>query len=119
MISLFIPSLPGLNTSTRRRHWSQQHKEAVQWESLVWAEMAMAGQEKPTEPWEKVRCRLTRCSSRQPDYDNLVASFKVVLDSLVKNSVLADDRPQNFTDGHPEYVWKKGSRGVRIELWDV
>ena len=85
----------------------------------MWAEMRVQKQEVPTEPYSKARVVLTRLSSRQADYDNVVASFKVVVDALVKNSILADDGPDNFVNGHPDYQWEKGKSGVRIEIWPV
>ena len=113
---LSVDRLPPLNTSDRRRHWSVQHKEAEAWKWLVFGEL---GGDIPKRPWRKVKMICTRHSSRQPDYDNLVASFKPVIDALVKNSVIADDRPDNFEGEHPDYEWVKGQSHITVEIYDA
>ena len=117
MIRITIQRLPGLNTSTRRRHWSVQHKEAEAWKWLIWA--AMRGKI-PKRPYRVCRLVLTRHSSRQPDYGNTVASFKGIEDALKKIGVIADDAPDNFVGGHPDYQWEKSKKGyVTIEVEDA
>lgn len=49
-----------------------------------------------------------RHSSREQDYDNLVASFKCVIDSLTFHGILVDDGPKILTR---EYKWIKAKKG--------
>ena len=58
-----------------------------------------------------------RRSSAQPDYDNLVAAFKPVLDSLESLRVIFSDSPNII--GQPDYSWeyappKKGGVLVKV-----
>lgn len=47
---------------------------------------------KPSTPLQKYHITFTRHTIRPLDIDNLVASFKPVLDSLVLSRVIADDK---------------------------
>jgi hypothetical protein len=60
---------------------------------------------RPTEPLKKARLQLTRYSSRCPDPDGLVASFKFVVDALVQLRILSDDNYNVI--GMPDYRWEK------------
>jgi len=73
---------------------------------------------RPAEPLAKAKLRLERCSSVRPDYDNLCASFKHVIDGLVEAGILAGDTHEII--GVPEYLWSKaapsmGHVNVRVE----
>lgn len=48
---------------------------------------------RPKEPLKKSEVIITRCSSREPDLDNLYASLKAPLDALVKSGIIIDDKP--------------------------
>ena len=114
-VDLIIPRLPGLNTSSRRQHWAVQHKDAKTWSSLV-----RTGVRRPRVPHAKAEVILRRCSTREPDYDNLVASFKPVVDALVTSGILADDKPSNFKHRRPDYKWAKVAKdhqGIHVEVW--
>lgn len=55
----------------------------------------------------------------ETDYDGLAHSFKPVLDALVQNKILLDDRPSVLS---VEYKWEKGKRGkgfIRVEVMEI
>ena len=115
---LSIPVLPAMNTAATRRHWTAGARAAKQWTTLVAAHLAGR---RPPAPLPRSRVTLVRLSSTVPDYDNLVMSFKPVLDALVKLDVLADDGP---TYVERVYRWerarpKRGMIGIEVvELLD-
>jgi Holliday junction resolvase RusA-like endonuclease len=71
----------------RHQHWTKTAKERQLWHSLV----ASAFKFTPKEPVQKCIIRVTRFAARQPDFDNLVWSFKAVFDGLVKARIIEDD----------------------------
>jgi Holliday junction resolvase RusA-like endonuclease len=107
-----LAGLPKMNTGFSRGNRFAQSRETTKWKSKV--HLACIGQ-LPPEPLERARLTLTRLSSVEPDYDNLVISFKPIVDGLVKAGVLANDRSSNV--GRPEYLWVKvGPRDGRITV---
>jgi hypothetical protein len=56
-------------------------------------------------PLKKAQIELTRMSAQAPDYDGLVASFKPVVDALVKCRILDDDSMEHLPN--PSYLWTK------------
>lgn len=76
----------------------------------------------PDNPLERSRVVLIRASSREMDYDNLVSSFKPVLDVLQEHGILANDKPSNFIGGHPEYLQEPSGVGkghCRVEVYEL
>lgn len=74
----------------------------------------------PDQPLEKAKLTLTRHSSRQPDFDGMVHSFKRIIDALVKCGILIDDNPDVI--GSPTYKWAKAARGdghIQVEVESV
>ena len=63
----------------------------------------------PEEPLTRVRMRCERFSTREPDWDNLVASFKPIRDGLVEIGVMVDDKPSVLIGC--EHRWSKAKRG--------
>jgi Holliday junction resolvase RusA-like endonuclease len=91
------PDLPNKSHS----HWSVEEKRRKLWHG----KMARAIHYRPNKPLSKVKMICTRYSSRKPDYDNLVYSFKAVVDSLVKESIIVDDDLFTIVERH--YFWVK------------
>lgn len=97
-----LPPLPWKRDSVRRAKWHRLISEKV-------------ASRLPKEPLRKARLTLTRCSDQQPDFDNLVTGFKVVVDALVKAKVLIDDKYSVI--GQSEYIWVEAPRGFgKIEV---
>lgn len=59
-------------------------------------------------PFLRATVTLTRLSTREPDADNLMSSWKHVLDGLVEAGVIINDKPS--TIGSPISLWKYAKR---------
>ncbi len=110
-------SLPPTVNAMGRWHWTRKVRLAKIWQNIVRAYVLDSGRA-GSPPLTRARITLTRCSSSEPDFDGLVSSFKVVLDALVKNGIIIDDKPSVI--GTPTYLWEKakpmcGSIKVRVE----
>ena len=115
-IEFQLPGLPRMTNSIQRRHWAVQKKHTDFWKSAV--RRALAILNKPPQPLTSAALTLTRYSSRAPDPDGLVSSFKAIKDSLVEEGVLAGDSLEII--GMPDYRWQKCAPGkgkvhVRVE----
>lgn len=102
------------NAFARGSFWTFK-KEKDKWLGAV---RCMTVLRKPAKPLEKARLTLTRKSSKRPDPDGLVSSFKYVIDALVNCDILIDDTPDVI--GFPDYRWsqaamRKGSIHVIVE----
>ena len=110
--------LPPMNTAHTRRHWSVAHTEAKKWHSLVWA---VSSSQRPDTPMERAFVHCTRHSSVCPDYDNVVMSFKPVIDAFKKCGFIVDDDMMRLDR---EYSWeyaprKKGFITVEFQWRDM
>lgn len=116
IVDVFIRDLPLLNiASSGRACRFSEGKEKKKWQQLI-----QYHTKKPRTPHDVADVFLRRCTTQEPDYDNLVISFKYVIDAIVQRGILENDRPKNFRYGHPEYKWIKSSKanqGVNIEIW--
>ncbi len=83
-------------------HW---RSKAQRVKLLKQAVFARAWPFKPAQPLVSAALTLIRHSSLEPDYDNLVTSFKPVIDGLRQAGIISDDRKKNI--GRPEYLWQK------------
>lgn len=97
------------------RSWPARARYRKDWHKRV-AGHVLILKAKPKTPLETAVVSCTRHSTREPDRDNLVQSFKPILDGFVKAGVLKDDSPAVI--GAPEYSWEKTGRGKgRITVW--
>jgi hypothetical protein len=110
-LELAIPGLPPMNTAGPHggSHWSRTATKR-KWEGRVCVAVLEALGRWPTVPLEQARVTITRCSEREPDYDNLTQGGKFLLDGLVKARVLVDDSPKVI--GRPDYRWEHAPRGA-------
>jgi len=114
-VQVFIPGLvTKLPNRTRGEHWATRKKRSDMEKLVVTARLRGASPMPPD--WLRtgfVLVSFTRFSSRKPDYDNLVASFKAVQDATC--AWLGRD------DGDPELMFRyqhsTGEKGVTIRLW--
>lgn len=72
----------------------------------------------PKAPLQTAKLTLTRFSSQEPDGDNVLNAFKPLIDALICQGVLADDKLSNI--GIPKIKWfkakpKEGKVSVKIE----
>lgn len=110
-----ITALPP-TTNGSHGHWRKKAKIAKQWRQLTLALAIRNGI--PPKPLEKADLVLTRFSAVEPDYDNLVISFKPVIDGLRDAGVLTDDKMSVI--GVPSYQWQKTTRNlgkIRVEVF--
>ena len=111
-----LPGLPQLQSGAFG-HWSARRRHDSRWKQLVALE---ARGHWPKEPLERASLVCTRfsCARSSPDRDNLVASFKPLIDAL-QGVVIKNDSPEHMT---AEYHWEKCHRGegrVVIEVSEV
>jgi len=74
----------------------------------------------PSRPLKNAKLKLTRYSSRAPDYDGLVQSFKPVIDALKKCLIIEDDSMRVI--GKPDYCWEKARQRagkITIEVVEI
>lgn len=81
--------------------WNTQNQKK-RWLKLI---HLMTLTNRPKTPLKKAQIELTRFSSSMPDYDGLVASFKIVIDCLVKLNILEDDSMNHLPN--PVYKWDR------------
>lgn len=111
-----IQGLPKI-LSNQRIHWTVRYKQNKLWKKLV-LEHVKLYQLKPAVPYQKARLTLTRFAhGREPDFDNLVSSWKGIIDGLTEAGIIIDDRPDVI--GRPICLWEKAApkQGkVRIQI---
>lgn len=109
-----IKGVPSLNN--RHQHWSKTSRERKEWHEKV----RRAFKFKPGAPVDRCMIRVVRFSSRQPDYDNLVYSFKPVFDGLTEAGIILDDNMNVVIER--KYSWCKVKRGeemIEIEVTEL
>ena len=108
-----LEGLPGLPNKMRMRHWRIQSKHNREWRNRT--AFSIPFHQRPKEPLQVAVVKLTRYSTKAPDSDGLVASFKPILDGFQDAQVLADD--SYAVVGMPHYEWKRAlkNRG-RVEI---
>lgn len=113
-LKLVIPKLPTLSMNGPHGCWRIKMVRTRQWQKTV---VLAVGHQKPEEPLKRAFITYIRHSSVQPDYDNLVSSFKAIQDGLKAAGVIVDDK--HSVVGVPKYLWEKAPRGrgfVTIEV---
>jgi Holliday junction resolvase RusA-like endonuclease len=99
-LTITLKGLP--KTPNAREHWTAKARQTKVWKQKVFT---ACWHKRPPKPLERARITFTRVSSVEPDFDNLAASFKAVLDGLRQAQVIVDDKRANV--GRPEYLWRK------------
>ena len=100
MIQFEIMGLPR-STNGGHGHWRADWARKKEWKDKVGS--ALWGQI-PKKPFPIAKAIFTRCSSSEPDNDNLAISFKPIADALKVFGVITDDKPSCFK---VEYRWEK------------
>ena len=88
-LDFILPVLPAMNTAATRAHRMVQYREAKALQQVV----GHVAKLRPHRPLARARVTAVRCSARQPDFENMVYSFKPIFDALVNIGVLAGDGP--------------------------
>lgn len=98
-------------TPNQTRHWAHRMRHNMKWQRDIHKSI---GRNKPPKPLTKAMVKYIRASAYEPDFDNMVASFKPVQDALVSSGVLADDNPAVI---RVEYEWRHAPpKGGYIEV---
>lgn len=105
VLRMDIQGLPQRYNTVSGRHWALRAKEAKKWHQRLLGRMITQRVMPPPHPLKRAKIRLTRFSSRPPDYDGLVQSFKPVIDALIKTLIIVDDNMDVI--GKPEYNWER------------
>lgn len=106
VITFTIDELPLLpNRKGQGRHWAVEDRYRKAW---YWRVRCAIGRRRPRKPYQRAQITLTRRSNREPDADNLFASWKPVIDGLCVAGVIVDDSPAHVT---VESVWERAKRG--------
>jgi hypothetical protein len=93
VIVLTIPeATPSLNRM-HGSHWSRRHKLRKRWAWLVKAARLHA-QAWDSPKWARARIEIDRYGPRLLDADNCRAGTKPLVDSLVAEGFIADDKPE-------------------------
>lgn len=96
-------------------HWRTHAAQRKKWRLDAFM-MAIA--KKPSLPLKECRLTCIRYSSSPMDYDNLVASFKSIVDGIVDARVIIDDNSTCITERY--YKWEKAKQGkIRIILEEI
>lgn len=80
-------------------HWSRKHEVRQRWKWLVKRALREAGIWVPTR-WAKATVKIERYGARILDSDNFRAGTKFLMDSLVQEGIIIDDKPAVI--GEPE-----------------
>lgn len=101
-LEIVIRDLPKRYNTAPGAHWASRYAETKKWRRLIGNELYTR---LPDKPLERAKLTLIRYSSAEPDYDNLVMSFKSIIDALKFHKVIMDDKMSNI--GASEYKWEK------------
>lgn len=118
-ISFEINDLPKTTNSGGRAHWALKVREAKKWKKMVLEQLiAKDNWQQMNFPFQKAKLTLTRYSSKEPDFDGLVSSFKHVIDGLKEAGVIIDDKVSVIDQ--PIYLWsyarpRQGKIKVEVE----
>ena len=104
----------GRQRGRRGAHWTHERRLKEEWYGIV--RTHFVGQ-KPPKALAQADLAFLRVSvaSREPDFDNLVASYKDVLDALVHWKVIQDDKPSVI--GSPWFGWNHCKHRNEQGIW--
>jgi hypothetical protein len=93
ILNFIVRKLPQLPNRSFGSHWGGQQKKRKEWHIAV-ENFAMIN--RPKTPLIVCKLTLVRFAPRECDYDNMVYSFKPIVDGLVHSKIIADDRQKNI-----------------------
>lgn len=92
MLVIEIPE-PTISLNELKREYRNPHKyarERDRWHWLVREQVTA----KPAEPIDCCTVTVTRRSSAELDWDNMGGGLKLLMDALVSNKIIDDDKPK-------------------------
>lgn len=111
-----IEALPPILANGSHKSWQSVNGIKRKWQRNT---IALIYDKRPRTPLKRAKVTFTRHSMREPDYDNLVISFKAIRDGLVKGGILEDDNSQVLKS---EYRWEKTKKNhgfVSIKVEEI
>ena len=111
-----LEGLPKIISNGSQGSWRAKHFEKKKWSRAVAdACYDVVRQNYLILPLKKAKIVLTRFSSKSPDFDGLVSSFKACIDGLKVGGVILDDN--HSVVGQPRYKWVLARRlEGRVEI---
>lgn len=121
-LELELTGLPKRINEWSGSSWHSKYRESQKWLKRLMGKMLVNRQSPPPRPLNKAKITLTRYSSRSPDYDGLVISFKPLIDALKNHLIISDDSMKVI--GKPVYEWvqvrpREGRIKIVVEEEDV
>lgn len=111
IVLLFDEPTPSINVHYGH-HWSKKHALRQKWHWLVKRELRRQQIWIPPK-WAKAKIRIERYGPRILDADNCRGGMKALLDSLVHEEIILDDKPAVI--GEPEIKQFAGKeRGTKV-----
>lgn len=104
-----LPKLP----NGSHGHWADVNKKRKLWHSWVESQVIFM---KPKEPLKAVKLTFARVSTTPCDFDNMVYSFKPVVDGLVNSKIIHDDDYETILERHYHFIKCKTRKEHRIEV---
>ena len=117
-LTIFIPKVTKSNNLSLRTNAFKRNKENKQWYDLI---AFHTNGKRPEKPLSAVKITLVRRGKKYLDYDNLVASFKPVVDGLIRSKILKDDSYE-ITGSWEVYQLKRSphtTEGICISVEDI
>jgi len=112
---IFPEATPSNNQVMRWHLWNRKKEN----DRVHWIMRQIIGPISKRETLELCELHITRHGARQLDYDNLAGGFKFLIDSLVNNRVILDDRPACIVEKRFEQVkCKRAEQQTIIQIYD-
>lgn len=111
----FPEATPSNNKIMRMHYWKRKKEN----ERVHWITRAIIGY-RSAPPITRCKLIITRHGSRLLDDDNLAGGFKFLIDSLVNNKIIQDDKPSCIVA--KEYLQLKTSRTMEkttVEIYQL
>ncbi len=109
-LELIDKRLPPTLNKLMRMHWGCVADENIYWQILL------SSHEKPKKPLLYYRIEAVRYTTREIDFDNLVGSFKIIVDAARKQSIIHDDSYKNTGKWDVGRVLVKKRKEQKIKL---
>lgn len=116
VLAFAIDDLPPLPNAMRGKHWSRVRAIHNQWHWLV---RDGVGRDRPPAPLDYALVTLVRHGPVRPDEDNLMASWKPVIDGLVHSRVIVDDSPAHMKLSSDWAFARRGHGYVGIGVMEI
>jgi len=114
MIDFEVPGAPPLLLNSRM-NWRTLHRRRKEWKE--WVSLALRACRIPDEPLRSAVVVYDRyCGYQEPDYDNLVSSFKWVQDAIVEAGVVADDARRFLETHHHWHPATPLEKRIRVRI---